>query len=525
MELAALFLAGLSLFFTGMAGLKTRLQQLSGRRFRSALARVTDRPILAGLLGIVFGAVTQSASAVAFIVSAMVATGLITLRRALPVVAASNVGTALLVFLAAIDLRLAVLFLIGLTGIMIAFRVSVRFETVLAALFSIGLLFYGLNLMKAAFAPLPGFAWFIEFAAFLKSWVLAPFLLGAALRMVIQSSSAIGVIAMTLHIGGLFTDEQAALLICGAGPGVALSGLFLSGNVTGSPRQIILFQCIINLVSGTIVGLVILCTGNDGIFLTTINGLCDNSASGLAWVFFINMLGCLFLGSIFAPWATPLLEKLAPPNLEQDIARPRYLHEEALQVPATAIDLLDLEQRRLFSCLVKLIDDSRQEMRDSVKASDTLSLYTGANGLKTEVALFLQELALGKLATDVTPAILVAERRQENLSALLETIQQYAVLRRDTAFGPELSALMDSLTEALHFILLITSDAWESRDESDLNRLLQMTGDRGDMMERLRTSSQTARGTMAENSALFYATSLFERSVWITRQLVISLRS
>jgi phosphate:Na+ symporter len=108
-ELIALFLAGLSLFFTGAMGVRTKLQQMSGRKFRQVLARVTDRPVIAGVVGMGAGAVTQSASAVAFILSGMVASGMITLRRALPVVAALNVGTAALVFIAAFDMRLAIL--------------------------------------------------------------------------------------------------------------------------------------------------------------------------------------------------------------------------------------------------------------------------------------------------------------------------------------------------------------------------------------------------------------------------------
>ena len=47
--------------------------------------------------------------------------------------AAANVGTALLVFLAAFDVRLAILFLIGITGLMISFKVAVRAEALLGA--------------------------------------------------------------------------------------------------------------------------------------------------------------------------------------------------------------------------------------------------------------------------------------------------------------------------------------------------------------------------------------------------------
>ena len=153
-QFGALFLAGLTLFFTGVTSLRERLQQASGRRLRRSIARVTGRPWIAIPAGIGAGVVTQSASAVAFILAGMVATGMVELRAALPVIAASNVGTALLVFLAAFDLRTAVFYLIGVCGLALHFRVAPRWEGILGALFSVGLLFLGLDLMKQAFAPL-----------------------------------------------------------------------------------------------------------------------------------------------------------------------------------------------------------------------------------------------------------------------------------------------------------------------------------------------------------------------------------
>src|SRR5580658_5072123 len=107
-ESIALYLAGLSFFFSGMAGISENLRQMSGQRFRVLLAHATNRPLRAGLLGAIAGAVTQSTSVVAFILSGMISTGLLALDRALIVVACANIGTALLVFIAAVDLHLPI---------------------------------------------------------------------------------------------------------------------------------------------------------------------------------------------------------------------------------------------------------------------------------------------------------------------------------------------------------------------------------------------------------------------------------
>ena len=60
--LVALYLAGASFFFTGVSGISDNLRLMSGQRFRLLLARATHHPVLAGLLGALMGAITQSAS-------------------------------------------------------------------------------------------------------------------------------------------------------------------------------------------------------------------------------------------------------------------------------------------------------------------------------------------------------------------------------------------------------------------------------------------------------------------------------
>lgn len=520
----ALFLAGLSLFFTGVAGVKTKLQQMSGRRFRRMLARVTDRPVLASLVGMLFGAITQSGAGVAFILSGMVATGLIPLRRALPVVAAANVGTALLVALAAFDLKLAVLFLIGTTGLMITFRVGKRFEALTGALFSIGVLFLGLSMMKEAFAPMPKYAWFQSLAEFLRQWSLAPFLLGAAFRMVVQSSSAIGVIAIALQASGLFTDFQAVMLMCGAGPGVALATLFLSGNLSGPPRQIVLYQGIINLLAGTTVATIFAVTEKNGtsFVLDLINVVGNTTSDSLAIVFFASMSFCMIYGLLLAPWSERFLNRFSPPTVEQHISRPAYLHEEALSVPSTAIDLAEQEQLRFYGVVVRVLETVREETKSSLSAEP---LCSGALLLGGEVTGFLKELINRSVSSEAAGEILSLERRQENLNSLLETVRRYAAVRSEGKYSENLSALMDRLTESLHLILLAGSDAWKSRETEDLAFLEKLTSDRGDMMERLRRSYQIADrgGAREQHSSLFYATTLFERTVWLVRQIGLSL--
>jgi len=114
------------------------LRQLTGYRFRVLLTRATNHPVRAGLLGVAAGVVLQSSSAVAFVLSGMIASGLVPLRRALVVLACANIGTAALVFVAAVDLHLPILFLIGVSGLFLAFKVFASSKPGVGGLLSIG---------------------------------------------------------------------------------------------------------------------------------------------------------------------------------------------------------------------------------------------------------------------------------------------------------------------------------------------------------------------------------------------------
>ena len=111
MAIIAQILAGLGLLFVGLKIMSTHLQQATGRRVRNLLRTATRSPFAGLLCGTLAGAATQSSNAVAVISGNLVRGGVLTTRDAIPIVAGGNVGTAALVFVAAIDFRLLVLYL------------------------------------------------------------------------------------------------------------------------------------------------------------------------------------------------------------------------------------------------------------------------------------------------------------------------------------------------------------------------------------------------------------------------------
>lgn len=528
-ELLALFIAGLALFFHGVGGVRTHLNGLTSRRLRRQLSRWARNPVLAGVWGFLFGAITQSSTAVAFILTGLVSGGLMTTAQALPVVAWANLGTALLVFFASFNLHLAFLYLLGVAGLVIAFDLGpVRIRPVVAAIFSVGVLFLGLRMMKDAFAPLSGYAWFAEVVAFLQGSSLAAFVFGMLLRLLVQSSSAIAVIAIALAHGGLFTGEQAAMMMYGTGVGVGLSVFLLSSNLRGVPRRLALYQAIINGSSGLCLCVLFYVEKASGIPLALglAERLADNENLRLAFAFLFLQSTAVTFALIFSRSAAGWLERLSPPTDEQDLSRPRHLSEDALQDPESALDLVEKEQLRLLGHL----PDQLAALLPDTAASATVPpavLHRGVSAVAAETHAFLRELAEREIDGDTSRRVLALERRLALVVSLNDSVHGFtetlATLRAEPGEG---GPFADNLAESLHTLLLTAVDAVRSSDPGEVDMLVRMTADRGDLMERLRRNlSGPGDSGHRRKSHLFYLTSLFERAVWLLRQLALAQQS
>lgn len=250
-ELVALYMAGLSFFFTGMAGIADNLRQISGPRFRVLLSGATNHPVRAGLLGAVAGVVTQSTSVVMFVLSGMIASGLLPLRRALVVLACANIGTAALVFVAAVDLHLPILLLVGVSGLLLAFKLFTKWKPGIGALLSIGMVFFGLDMMKEAFQPLSATKSLLAVAKFFNHYPYLAIFLGALMRSFVHSSAACAAITITINRGGLLGEFGSMMSLAGLGMGTATAAWYLSSNLRGISRQIAIYQGLTNMAAGS----------------------------------------------------------------------------------------------------------------------------------------------------------------------------------------------------------------------------------------------------------------------------------
>lgn len=509
-DMIASLLGGLGLFLLGVKALSGQLAALAGVRMRSALARGTSNASTAALLGLVLGGGTQSSNAVTFIAASMRSAGLVGTRRMLPLLAWANVGTAGLVLVASFDLRFAALWLLALCGALTYFGLdrSGRLKPLLSAVTGLGLMLLGLALVKAGALPLrewPLVQAFLAWGAGAWAWV---FLLGALVTVVAQSSSTVSILLVMLQSAGLLSVEQAGAGICGASFGSGLAVWLLGGRLPGSARQAVIFQAGLRM-AGAVLLLALLAVEQASelpLLLAGIRALGVGAAMQLALVFLALQLGMALLVAPLHGPISRLLERLAPDSDAEQAGRPRFLHAQALEDPASALELLRAEQARLLERLPALLDPLREDAPPAPRAAG------GSAELEAEIRRFLAALLARELPPEPLAGAVRLQARLADLAALREALEEFvAVARapRENGLGPRVAAM----AEALHLLL---AELPEVEDATAAEWLIALAADRGEMMQRLR---REMLGVAREDA--FLLTGLFERAVWLVRRLAL----
>jgi len=245
---------GLGLFLLGMKQLSEGLQAMAGSKLRRLVAAATTNRIAGVCTGTFVTAIVQSSSIVTVMVVGLVSTNLMTLTQAINVIIGANIGTTATAWLIAIipSAEKLGLGLIAISAIAYLFAKRERIQTLGLTFLGLGLIFFGLYMMKHGMQPLSTnesvVSWFAMFHADSIMGLLKCVGLSMVFTAVIQSSSATTAITMTLAMQGIIGFETAAASVLGMNIGTTLTAWLASlGGTTEAKRAALahtLFNCI-----------------------------------------------------------------------------------------------------------------------------------------------------------------------------------------------------------------------------------------------------------------------------------------
>jgi len=242
---------GLGIFLLGMKHMSEGMQAVAGSSLRRMIALATNNRFLATTVGTVVTCVVQSSSITTVMVVGFVNSGVMDLTQAVGVIMGANIGTTITGWILVLKVGKYGLPLLGVMAFIYLFSKGERWRYWAMSLMGVGMVFFGLELMKDACAiikQMPDFeAWFQTFQADSYIGVLKCALVGCVMTTLVQSSSATLGITISLATQGVISYETAAALVLGENIGTTITAFLASLGATTNARRAAYFHVIFNM--------------------------------------------------------------------------------------------------------------------------------------------------------------------------------------------------------------------------------------------------------------------------------------
>lgn len=523
------FFVGLGFFFVGLHLISIHIKELSGRKFKLLLTNWTRNPILTALWGVLSGGITQSSSGSAFILIGLNSSKVISLRKSLSIINWANIGTSIILFFVALNVQIGFFFLIGISGFIWVYG-RAYWRKISQILFGIGILFYGLLLLKQHSGMLAESEMVVNAFAYIDQHIVFAFLLGMIMRLIAQSSSTVSVIAITMTAAGLLTTDQVMMVIFGTSFGVALSTFLLSFGFKGVGKQIAMFQVWLNLFIGLLFAVLLLVEMNfeAPLFKALIVELTPDINQQMALVFF----GSKFLGGLLiVPFYKPISKRLAKrytPSSNDEISEMKYLNNHLLEDPDTAVELVRKEQKRVAEIFTSKYVQWAHENDDNEKSQRRKleDLTEGVESALKDIDRFLREIVDMDIDQELSEKLILTQKVQYNLELLNQSLLEFIKTIKINDLEGDMKRLFLNLLEGIDVILMTLVEALELEDRSEVDVLESISSNNNHLVKQLRENSLKNQKEYDQSQIfLVYAnTNGYERIIWIVNNIATTLK-
>ena len=437
-KLAFFAIGGLGIFLLGMKNMSEGLQAVAGSSLRRMISMATNNRLMATGVGMLVTMLVQSSSITTVMVVGFVNSGFMTLSQAIGVIMGANIGTTITGWILVMKIGKYGLPLVGAAAFVCLFSKRDRVRYVAMALMGLGMVFFGLELMKNRFSivkDLPAFeAWFDSFTADTYLGVLRCAMVGCVLTFLVQSSSATLGITISLAVTGVIPFETAAALVLGENIGTTITAFLASFGATINAKRAAYFHMIFNLIG------VAWITAIFSLYMPLIKWIVGSvpgpeqgtfvlrdvtEAIALTHTLF-NVANTIMFIPFVRVFAT-LLERFVPQRAVKEEPHLTSLDIRMLETSAIAIEQSRVEVLRMaFGCdtMMSWIKEILvEEVPDDKIVQKVFHREEVLDTIQDEIVAFMANLVTGNIPHDVTEAA----RLQLRMADEYESISDYQV--------------------------------------------------------------------------------------------------
>jgi len=246
-------LGGVGLFIYGMGKMSDGLQKAAGDKMRHILEVLTVNPLASAAAGFIVTAVIQSSAATTVMCVSFVNAGLMRLDQAIGVIMGANIGTTITAQLVAFKLEKVALPAIAIGMLLSLLGKKRGIKGIAECLIGFGMLFLGLTIVGNALDPLKTYPPFLNLITTGEKHPFIGILVGIVITVILQSSSAVTGILVTMAARGIISLQAAVPILLGSNIGTTSTALIASIGTSLTARRTALSHLLFNIA-----GLIIL---------------------------------------------------------------------------------------------------------------------------------------------------------------------------------------------------------------------------------------------------------------------------
>lgn len=476
-------IGGLALFLFGMNGMSDALQKTAGDKMKKILGFLTRNPVMGALAGALVTAVLQSSSATTVMVIGFVSAGLMSLPQGISVIFGANIGTTMTAQLMAFKLSDYIYPIIFIGFILNFAGKKEKVKNIGLVIFSFGLLFEGIEIMGTVMKPLASSQIFVDLMGKVKEIPVLGVVLGAAMTLVVQSSSA------TIAVLQNFASQAAAdgvtsiMGLSGAIPillgdniGTTITALLASIGQSKNAKRTALAHSVFN-ISGSILFLFLLpLLARFVQFISPKGNEVDVISRQIANAHTTFNVVCTLIWLPLIPLMVKIVKALVRGEEQPAVGTVQsFLDEKVIAQPTAAMYLVSQEIERLANYGKAMLSFLKESFGpDGTEAKARYNEQHGfviqmENGISAYITKMLSSGNLTEQQSQQTAGLLYVSNNILRIAERCEEIS--GVYANITAHGKQLSEIATGeLQDCIEISRKLFERAIQSVEEGDLDR-------------------------------------------------------
>lgn len=341
-------LGGLGMLLYGIKAMGDGLEQAAGNKMKKLMEALTRNKLMCVLVGAIITAVIQSSTATTLMVVGFVNAGLLTLTRSIGVIMGANIGTTMTSLLLSVSLPFGTIFT-AIGALCQLFGKKPKMKLMGQITMGLGLLFVGMDSMKAAMKPLTEWPGFAEMMKYAENPILGA-LVGAVITAILHSSAASVGILQAMRVANVVSMKASLYILFGQNIGTCVTALVSSSNANRTAKRTAVVHLLFNVI-GTVLFVVLAWVLPLDKWIEAIAVKIGGDGSLALQIAIAHILFNVITTMILLP-TSAILEKLAcmivpGEDAEEESMRLKYFDDRLFSTPPVAVQQLFKEVQRM----------------------------------------------------------------------------------------------------------------------------------------------------------------------------------